>query len=122
MILHQEALTTVWRKAHMLDPSKSNAPAWIYRVARNLRIDRFRRERVWQPLPEDHGEEVSDEPMPDEQISQNDVQTAIRKAIETLPAARAIIEQYYMNGLLQSEAAESFCIPIGTVKSRLRLA
>lgn len=96
----QDALTTVWRKAHMFDPSKGNAPAWIYRVARNLRIDRIRRERVWQPLPEDHREEVSDKPAPDEQISQNEVQTAIRKAIETLPAEqREIIEHCYMGGL-----------------------
>ena len=119
----QEALTTVWRKAHMFDPSKGNAPAWIYRVARNLRIDRIRREHVWQPLPEDHREEVSDEPAPDEQISQNEIQIAVRKAMETLPTEqREIIEQCYMSGLSQSEAAERLGIPIGTVKSRMRLA
>ena len=119
----QEALTTVWRKAHMFDPSKGNAPAWIYRVARNLRIDRIRRERVWQPLPDDHREEASNDPTPDEELSQNEVQTAVREAIETLPVEqREIIELCYMGGLSQSEAAERLEIPVGTVKSRMRLA
>ena len=119
----QEAFTTVWRKAHLFDRRKGTAPSWIFRVARNLRIDRVRKERVWQPLPDDHLEQVSEDAPPDEAVSQNERQEAVREALGLLPPEQLeVIELCYMDGLSQSEAAERLELPIGTVKSRMRLA
>ncbi len=63
--LTQETLLTVWRKAGLYSGDKGSATTWIFTIARNLRIDRLRREMAWQPLPENAAEEASSDPMPD---------------------------------------------------------
>ncbi|MEO0730118.1 MAG: sigma factor, partial [Pseudomonadota bacterium] len=50
--LAQETMLTVWRKAHLYSSEKGSASTWIYTIARNLRIDRLRKETPWQELPE----------------------------------------------------------------------
>lgn len=119
----QEAFTNIWRKAHLYDPSKGSAPTWMFRIARNLRIDRFRKERVWQPLPEEHLELASEEPSPDDVVDQNAQYEALRVALDELsPEQREVIELAYLGGLSQSQVSERLGVPLGTVKSRMRLA
>ncbi|MEO1608990.1 MAG: sigma-70 family RNA polymerase sigma factor [Pseudomonadota bacterium] len=121
--LAQQAMAVIWRKAYLFDPAKGAANAWIFRVARNLRIDRLRRERVWQALPEDHKEQPSNDPKPDDVLMSNQRNQALWEAVQTLPPEQLqVIELCYLSGLSQSEAARHLSLPLGTVKSRLRLA
>ena len=64
--LAQETLLAVWRKAALYSDEKGSATTWIFTIARNLRIDRLRKEVAWQPLPENNEEQPSEDPAPDE--------------------------------------------------------
>ena len=119
----QEAMAAVWRKAGMYSPDKGNPATWIFTVARNLRIDRVRRERVFQPLPEGYGEEASDDEPADVALVREERYSALRQALATLPPDQLeIVTLSYMDGLSHSEVAERLDLPLGTVKSRMRLA
>ena len=107
----------------MFQSDKGNASAWIYRIARNLRIDRFRRERVWQPLPENHNEQASSAPLADDVVLTSERQSAVQQALAALPTEQLeVVELAYLGGMSQSEVSHKLGIPIGTVKSRMRLA
>ena len=121
--LAQEALTTVWRKATLYSPDKGQPTTWIFTIARNLRIDRIRRERAWQPLPESHAEQACDSPAPDEVVSEQERSERVREALKTLPAEQIeIVTLSFLEGLSHSEIGERLSVPLGTVKSRMRLA
>jgi RNA polymerase sigma-70 factor (ECF subfamily) len=121
--LAQEAMTAVWRKAGMYSPDKGNPATWIFTIARNLRIDRVRRERVFQPLPEWHAEQASDDEPADLALEREERYAALRQALKQLPADQLeIVTLSYMDGLSHTEVAECLDLPLGTVKSRMRLA
>jgi RNA polymerase sigma-70 factor (ECF subfamily) len=121
--LAQEALSAVWRKAHLYAPDKGNPSTWIFTIVRNLRIDKFRKERVWQPLPEDHAEIPSDDLAPDELASRQERLKSLQEALGVLPSDQLeVITLSYLDGLAHSEIASRLNLPIGTVKSRMRLA
>jgi RNA polymerase sigma-70 factor, ECF subfamily len=119
----QEALFTVWRKAHLFVAEKGGMATWIYTIARNLRIDRFRRQAPYQDLPEEMYEIASDDDLPDEALNRNQQRERIRKVLETLPPEQyEVVHLSYVEGLSHSEIASALGAPIGTVKSRMRLA
>jgi RNA polymerase sigma-70 factor, ECF subfamily len=121
--LAQETLLTVWRKAQLYSDEKGSATTWIFTIARNLRIDRLRREVSWQPLPENRDEEASDAPDPEEQLSERERRDKVRAALATLPPDQSeVVTLSYVEGLSHSEIAERLGLPLGTVKSRMRLA
>lgn len=121
--LAQETLLTVWRKAALYSEDKGSATTWIFTIARNLRIDRLRREVAWQPLPEDHEEQSSDEPGPDEALSERERGERVQAVLGTLPEEQAsVITLAFVEGLSHSEIAAKLGLPLGTVKSRMRLA
>lgn len=121
--LAQEAMTAVWRKAGMYSPDTGNPSTWIFTIARNLRIDRVRRERVYQPLPEAHAEKASDDETADVALVREERYSALRQALGSLPSDQLqIVTLSYMDGLSHSEVAERLGLPLGTVKSRMRLA
>lgn len=121
--LAQETLLTVWRKAQLYSGDKGSASTWIYTIARNLRIDRIRRETPWQELPEGHNEEASDDPAPDEAVSEKERKQRVQAALKTLPGEQyEVVVLSYLEGLSHSEIAERLDLPLGTVKSRMRLA
>lgn len=121
--LAQETLLTVWRRASLYAPEKGSASTWIFTIARNLRIDRLRREVPWQALPEHHEEEAADDPAPDEAVASREADAAVRAALESLPAdQREVVVLAYIEGLSHSEIAARLGAPIGTVKSRMRIA
>jgi RNA polymerase sigma-70 factor, ECF subfamily len=121
--LAQETLLAVWRKAPLYDAEKGSASTWIYTIARNLRIDRLRREVAWQELPEGHDETASDDPAPDEILSDHERQTRVRAALKQLPEDQhEVVALSYLEGLSHSEIADKLGLPLGTVKSRMRLA
>ena len=121
--LAQETLLTVWRKADRFDASRATAAAWIFTIARNLRIDRLRRE--WRDTPGD-GEipEVADETAaPEVALSANERDARVRAAMTQLSAEQnKVIELSFFQEMPHAEIARALGLPLGTVKSRIRLA
>jgi RNA polymerase sigma-70 factor, ECF subfamily len=121
--LAQETLLTVWRKAALYAGDKGSATTWIFTIARNLRIDRLRKEVPWQELPEGRDEEASSDTPPDESVSERERQVRVQAALAELPADQhEVVSLSYLEGLSHSEIAERLGLPLGTVKSRMRLA
>lgn len=121
--LAQETLLMVWRKAGLYSGDKGSATTWIFTIARNLRIDRLRREVAWQPLPEGSEEEPSTDPLPDEELDTRERRDRVRAALAELPADQSeVVTLSYIEGLSHSEIAQRLGLPLGTVKSRMRLA
>lgn len=121
--LAQETLMTVWRKAGLYSDTKGSATTWIFTIARNLRIDRLRREAPWQALHEGRDEEASDEQLPDEVVSEKQRRQRVHEVLSTLPEDQyQVVHLSYIEGLSHSEIAERLELPLGTVKSRMRLA
>ena len=121
--LAQETLLTVWRKAQLYSGEKGSATTWIFTIARNLRIDRLRREVAWQELPEGHDETASTDILPDEAVSEGQRRIRVQEALASLPGdQKEVVSLSYLEGLSHSEIAARLALPLGTVKSRMRLA
>jgi RNA polymerase sigma-70 factor (ECF subfamily) len=121
--LAQEAMLKVWRKARLYDPSKSSASTWIFTIARNLRIDAAR--RAARPMPEEGDPDFTPmaEPMADETVVRGERDQCIRRAFENLPQAQYdVVALHFLDDATHSEIAARLRLPLGTVKSRLRLA
>jgi RNA polymerase sigma-70 factor (ECF subfamily) len=119
----QEAMLTVWRKADTYDPAKAAVGTWIFTIARNLRIDALRRDRHRDLDPTDP--RLSPEPavLPDREVETAREEAQVRAALQALPADQAkIVTLAFYDGKSHGEIAASLAIPLGTVKSRLRLA
>lgn len=121
--LAQEAMTVVWRKAHLFDPARGQASTWIFRIARNLRIDALRR----GPRPNFDLDDPSLQPEPAEQADADHMR---RELSETVHAAIAklnedqleVLKLSYFDEMTHTAIAAKLGIPIGTVKSRIRMA
>ena len=121
--LAQETLLTVWRKAALYSGEKGSATTWIFTIARNLRIDRLRKEFPWQELPEGHNETASSDILPDEAVSEAERRNKVQIALSQLPQDQhEVVSLSYIEGLSHSEIAQRLELPLGTVKSRMRLA
>jgi len=121
--LAQETLLTVWRKAALYAGDRGSMTTWVFAIARNLRIDRLRREVPWQELPEGRLTEASSEPLPDEAMAEKERQERVQAALAELPPEqKEVVILAYLEGLSHSEIAERLGLPLGTVKSRMRIA
>lgn len=119
--LAQEALLSLWRKAHLFDPAKASAATWLFTIARNLRIDALRRERRPELDPEDFLPEAA--PGADDGLALADDEARLRTALKNLPADQIqVVELSFFADKPHSQIAADLGIPLGTVKSRLRLA
>jgi RNA polymerase sigma-70 factor (ECF subfamily) len=121
--LVQDVMLTVWRRAEQYDPSKAGVATWIFTIARNKRIDGLRRER--RPAFDPKDPALVPDPEPDADTSvHNRQQTAhIRTAIAGLPAEQArMLRLAYFEDRSHSDIAGALGLPLGTVKSRIRLA
>jgi RNA polymerase sigma-70 factor (ECF subfamily) len=119
--LAQEAMLTLWRKAALFDPAKASASTWVFTIARNLRIDAIRRERH----PEVDPAELAPEPerAADAGMMRVEDDARVREALATLPKEQVqVIELSFYADKPHSTIAQELGLPLGTVKSRLRLA
>ena len=117
--LAQETLLTVWRKAAAFDRAKAAPSTWIFTIARNLRIDALRRERP-APAPEN---DMDLSPLADAVLSGAEQDGRVREALRRLPPEQLqVIELSFFSEAPHSAIAERLGLPLGTVKSRLRLA
>lgn len=124
--LAQEALLLVWSKAKLFDPDSAGAAAWIFTIARNLRIDALRRDK--RTRTEDTGDidpefHIDEGPLPDAGVTAAEAEARVRSAMATLPEDQVrVIELSFFEEQAHAQIAETLGIPLGTVKSRLRLA
>lgn len=121
----QEALLTVWRKADLYDATAAGAATWIFAIVRNLRIDAHRRERGWRGGAEDVEAEfrIDEAPLPDQQAVAKQAQVRVRAALERLSREQVrVVELSFFDEKAHAEIARELDLPLGTVKSRLRLA
>ena len=123
--LVQEVMLKVWQKAPSFDPRKAAASTWIYTIARNCRIDLLRRSAK-HPTSSVEADDVwqqDDENGPYSLLQHTRNQDSIRSSFRQLPSEQShILTKVYMEGKSHSEVARELDLPLGTVKSRVRLA
>jgi RNA polymerase sigma-70 factor (ECF subfamily) len=119
--LAQDTMLTVWNKASYFDPARASASTWIFTIGRNLRTDLHRRERDPNVLAE--ALECDPEPMPSDQVLNAERESRVRAALTQISSDQAlVIRLSFFEDRPQSEIAQALGIPLGTVKSRVRLA
>jgi len=124
--LVQEVMLKVWQKAYTYDVKKARASTWIFTIARNCRIDLFYRkqnetapsidtEDIWNTLESDD--------CPVDELQRMRSQRQVRGSVEQLPAEQQdVVKRVYMESKSHQQVAEELGLPLGTVKSRIRLA
>ena len=117
----QEVMATLWHKAHMFDPARASVATWIFTIARNRKIDLLRKQR--RPEPEELTWGPEAEPDQEDTLALQQESEQLRRALAELPEAqRDLIERAYFGDLSHSQIAEETGLPLGTIKSRIRLA
>lgn len=121
--LAQEAMLTIWRKAALFDPARASASTWIFTIARNLRIDVIRRERHPDFDPNDPAFVPDEEISADTKMVLEDDGERLHAVLKDLPPEQAqVVQMSFFADKPHSEIAKELGLPLGTVKSRLRLA
>ncbi len=126
--LVQETMANVWHKAHLFKPDRGSAATWIFTIARNIRFDILRKNKYRQhdlsaddlwPVLAEQNESLDD----DYALDQDLLMQQLAVYCDQLPEAQRIaIQLIYIEGKSQQEVADALSIPLGTVKSRTRLA
>lgn len=122
----QEVMIRIWNKAHLYNPATASLNTWVFAIARNARIDYMRKngryqsdidpESFWSELVDEHSDPFSE-------AQQKRDQERIHQGLRELPSdQRQVLSKVYLEGKSHSEASEELGLPLGTVKSRVRLA
>lgn len=119
----QDVMVTVWRKANLFDRTQASVSTWIFRIARNRRIDLFRRAKRPDLDPEEEMILPAGVAAPDAQVEALETETRVRAAMRDLPEEQlSLLRLAFYDGLSHREIADKLDVPLGTVKSRIRLA
>jgi RNA polymerase sigma-70 factor (ECF subfamily) len=121
----QETMSNVWRKAHLFDASKGAATTWVYTVMRNVTFDMLRKVKanrednlsddIW-PIAEN---QVTDDELFDDHLEKQKILACIDELPEN---QRQVVKGFYFMEMSQEQLAKHLNLPLGTIKSRLRLA
>lgn len=127
MELVQDTMSNVWQKAHLFDSEKGSPSTWIFTIARNIRFDMLRKlqsrkedicaDDLWPVLCEQTPDQ--NETSLDEQVTLDQIELLFNELPEK---QKVVIQAIYIDGKSQQEIADELDIPLGTVKSRTRLA
>jgi RNA polymerase sigma-70 factor, ECF subfamily len=124
--LAQETMLAVWRKAALFRAESAGAAAWIFTIARNLRIDahrRYSRGKLIETSDVEIEFQIDDSPLADARLASAQYEERVRSALSQLsPDQVRVIELSFFDEKAHAEIAKTLEIPLGTVKSRLRLA
>jgi RNA polymerase sigma-70 factor (ECF subfamily) len=121
--LAQETMLAVWQKADRFEPDRASASTWIFTIARNQRIDAVRREHHPSELLPDPSRDPEAPPSADHIVAMSQQEIRVRSALSLLPAEQAeVIRKAFFEDKVHSAIEQELGIPLGTVKSRLRLA
>ena len=121
--LVQEAMISIWTKAGLYDPAKGTVKTWVFTIARNLRIDRLRRESPMLLANLEDYDAESEEPLGDEVVSRKQENDLLARALRDIPdEQREVLMLSFIEDIPQAEIAQRLGLPLGTVKSRIRLA
>ncbi len=116
----QDVMLTVWRKADQFDPTRAQVSTWVYQIARNRQIDVIRKEN--RPLPEELAEATEAEPDASQILAVEQESSQLKQALSRLKSdQREIIERAYLGELSHQEISTQTGLPLGTIKSRIRL-
>ncbi|MGO3933864.1 sigma-70 family RNA polymerase sigma factor [Rhodopseudomonas pseudopalustris] len=119
----QETMVLLWKNAAQFDPSKASPATWIFTIARNLGIDRLRRAKRPSFDPNDPAFIPDAEEPPDRQFERAEVERRVRDVMDTLSAnEKSVLMLSFYENQSHGEIAERLGLPVGTVKSRIRLA
>ena len=119
----QDVMLNVWTKAGLFDPGRGSLQGWVFTIARNAMIDRVRRQKPnisidmieWDPVDETEGSE--------QRMLREERAEILQVAMKAIPADQlAVLQLAYQEELTQTEIAVKLSLPLGTVKSRMRLA
>ncbi len=121
--LLQETMLAIWRKAEQFDPARGQASAWIFTIARNIWIDAWRKQKRPAFDPDDPALVPAAEPEASDVLEQKRNGAALHEALKTLPEEQIeLIRLSFFDEASHSTIAARLGLPIGTVKSRIRLA
>ena len=121
--LMQDVMLTVWTRAPLFDRRKARASTWIFTIARNKRIDAIRRERRPELDPNDPALVPDRNDNPDDAASAAEWRVLVRRAIENVPPEQArVLRLAFFDDMSHAAIAKELNLPVGTVKSRMRLA
>jgi len=117
----QDVMATLWRKARLYNPARASVSTWIFTVARNRKIDLLR--KYARPEPEDLPWGPEEEPEQLDVVALKQDSKKLSSALKALPEKqRDLIERAYFGEMTHSEIADETGLPLGTIKSRIRLA
>jgi RNA polymerase sigma-70 factor (ECF subfamily) len=116
----QDVMLTVWHKAAQFDPERAQVSGWIYQITRNRQIDTIR--RTGRAMPEELKHEDDHEPDAGQVLAMEQEAGKLKQALSRLkPEQRAMIEKAYLGDLTHQEIRDQTGLPLGTIKSRIRL-
>lgn len=123
--LVQETMIKIWRRAPTFSAAQASASTWVYTIARNTRIDWFRKQGRQEP-PTFHADDIygnSEEESPYSTLVERRTSGQIHEQLDTLPRQQSeVLKMMYFQGLSGQQVAQTLTLPLGTVKSRIRLA
>ena len=121
--LVQEVMLTAWTRAAQFDRTKASVATWLFTIARNRRIDMIRRERRPEPDPDDPALVRAPDPPADTVVEAEQHERLVRAALAELPEEQGrILRMAFFDDKSHSDIARELALPLGTVKSRVRLA
>jgi RNA polymerase sigma-70 factor (ECF subfamily) len=117
----QDVMVTLWRKAHLYDPARATVATWVFTIARNRKIDIIR--KIRRPTPEELPWGPQAEPEQADALALREDSRRLAEAVAQLPPKqRDLIERAFYGELSHGEIALETGLPLGTIKSRIRLA
>ena len=119
----QEVMIAIWTKSSTYDSSKSSVSTWVYTIARNKRIDKIRKEKRHYLSESDEGLEIPVDSTQEREIFSAQISNSLKKYMSNLPEEQSrLLKLSYFYNKTHADISEELKIPLGTVKSRIRLA